>query len=124
VFINVTISNPAAPSYNDQRPYEREDAVARKREQYKIDKYRAFSPSHRILPFVEETTGCIGPMAREWMLEVSKKQHRPRSAARDKIGAKVVQFVTLQMLMMGKSITFNSTPTATTPNAQALGIEI
>eukprot|EP01042_Synura_sphagnicola_P006356 gene6356-8120_t len=59
VLIDVTVSNPAAPSYNDQRPYEIVDAVARKREQDKIDKYRAFSLSHRILPFVVETTGRI-----------------------------------------------------------------
>ncbi len=124
VLIDVTVSNPAAPSYNDQRPYEIVDAVARKREQDKIDKYRAFSLSHRILPFVVETTGRIGPMAREWMREVSKQQHHLRSAARNRIGAKVVQFVTLQMLMMGKSITFNSTSSATTPNVQALGMDI
>jgi hypothetical protein len=107
--VDVTVANPAAPSYEAEQPDQQEDAVAAFRERQKREKYASVANSYRIVPFAVEATGRLGPTAKDLIHEIEpddKKKARC-TILRDRIAMKVTQLVVRQIRVLSNKIVSN-----------------
>ncbi len=96
VLIDVAIVNPSSRSYRRLAPHDKDDAAAIQREKDKERHYQRLT-GYKVVPFVVEATGRLGPKARDFLDGICDRQDGQRLAAfREQIGAKMAQFVTLQ----------------------------
>jgi len=73
--IDVMVTDPAAQSYRHLHPHETADAVAKYQEERKEAKYNTVNGLYRVVPFVVEATGRLGPKAAEWLRFITDKNH-------------------------------------------------
>jgi hypothetical protein len=71
--IDVMVTYPPERSYGHLYPHEIADAVAKYQEERKEAKYSTVNGLYRVVPFVVEATGRLGPKAAEWLRYITDK---------------------------------------------------